>query len=60
MSILNQLGFTEYQIRDRLSFMRFLGFDRHQRISDVKTIWLSQKTLAQARVVERFFQQLDR
>ena len=25
---------TEYQIRDRLSFMRFLGLDLHQRIPD--------------------------
>jgi transposase, IS5 family len=31
---------TEYQIRDRLSFMRFLGLDLHQRIPDAKTIWL--------------------
>ena len=50
---------TEYQIRDRLSFMRFLGLDLHQRIPDAKTIWLFRETLAQAGVVERLFQQFD-
>lgn len=51
---------TEYQIRDRLSFMRFLGLDLHQRIPDAKTIWFFRETLAQAGVVERLFQQFDR
>lgn len=51
---------TEYQIRDRLSFMRFLDLDLHQRIPDAKTIWLFRETLTQARVVERLFQQFDR
>jgi len=50
---------TEYQIRDRLSFMRFLDLDLHQRIPDAKTIWLFRETLAQAGVVERLFQQFD-
>jgi len=39
---------TEYQIRDRLSFMRFLGLALHQRIPDAKTIWLFRETLTQA------------
>lgn len=50
---------TEYQIRDRLSFMRFLGLDLHQRIPDAKTIWLFRETLAQAGVVEKLFKQFD-
>ena len=50
---------TEYQIRDRLSFMRFLGLDLHQRIPDAKTIWLFRETLAQAGVVEPLFAQFD-
>jgi len=49
----------EYQIRDRLSFMRFLGLDLHQRIPDAKTIWLFRETLAQAGVVETLFTQFD-
>ena len=29
---------TEFQIRDRLSFMRFLGPDLHGRVPDARTI----------------------
>jgi IS5 family transposase len=50
---------TEYQIRDRLSFMRFLGLDLHQRIPDAKTIWLFRETVAQAGVVDTLFTQFD-
>ena len=50
---------TEYQIRDRLSFMRFLGLDLHQRIPDAKTIWLFRETVTQAGVVETLFTQFD-
>ena len=50
---------TDYQIRDRLSFMRFLGLDLHQRIPDAKTIWLFRETLAQAGVLEKLFKQFD-
>ncbi len=50
---------TEYQIRDRLSFMRFLGLDLDQRIPDAKTIWLFRETLTQAQVVESLFAQFE-
>ena len=50
---------TEYQIRARLSFMRFLGLDLHQRIPDAKTIWLFRETLTQVGVVEALFTQFD-
>ncbi len=50
---------TEDQIRDRLSFMRFLGLDLHQRIPDAKTIWLFRETLAQAGGVEKLYKQFD-
>ena len=50
---------TEYQIRDRLSFMRFLGLDLHQRIPDAKTIWLFRETLAQGGVIETLFTKFD-
>ena len=49
----------EYQMRDRLSFMRFLGLDLPQRIPDAKTIWLFRETLAQAGVVAMLFTQCD-
>jgi IS5 family transposase len=50
---------TEYQIRDRLSFMRFLGLDLDQRIPDAKTIWLFRETLTHAHVVETLFEQFE-
>jgi IS5 family transposase len=50
---------TEYQVRDRLSFMRFLGLDLDQRIPDAKTIWLFRETLAHAQVVETLFAQFE-
>ena len=36
---------TEYQIIDRLSFMRFLGLSLLDRIPDAKTIWLFRENL---------------
>ena len=35
----------EYQIRDRLSFMRFLGLNLEDRIPDAKTVWLFREQL---------------
>ncbi len=36
---------TEYQINDRMSFMRFLGLGPEDRVTDAKTIWLLRDTL---------------
>lgn len=30
----------EYQIRDRLTFLRFLGLQPEDRVPDAKTVWL--------------------
>lgn len=51
---------TEYQIRDRLSFMRFLGLDMDGRVPDAKTIWLFRERLAQVGAVEKLFARFDR
>ena len=52
----------EYQIRDRLSFMRFLGLHLEDRVPDSKTVWLFREHLKQEGLVEtlfdRFHQQL--
>ena len=52
----------EYQIRDRLSFMRFLELNLEDRIPDAKTVWLFRETLKQAELGEvlfkRFHEQL--
>lgn len=50
---------TEFQIRDRLSFMRFLGLDLHGRVPDARTIWLFRETLTRAQAVEVLFRRFD-
>lgn len=39
---------AEFQIQDRLSFMRFLGLGLGDRVPDAKTIWLFREHLTQA------------
>ncbi len=52
----------EYQIRDRLSFMRFLGLQLEDRVPDAKTLWLFRERLKVLGLVEvlfaRFHEQL--
>jgi transposase, IS5 family len=50
---------TEYQIRDRLSFMRFLGRGLEDRVPDAKTIWLFREQLTRAGAIERLFAHFD-
>ena len=50
---------TEFQIRDRLSFMRFLGLDMHGRIPDAKTIWLFRELLVRAGAIDALFDAFD-
>src|SRR5664279_3055029 len=49
----------EYQIRDRLSFMRFLGLKLEDRVPDAKTVWLFRETLKQQGVGEGLFKRFD-
>lgn len=51
---------TEYQMRDRLSFMRFLGLEMDGTVPDAKTIWLFRERLARAGAVEKLFARFDR
>jgi len=46
---------AEYQINDRVSFMRFLGLSLGDRVPDAKTIWLFRDTLVKANVMEDLF-----
>jgi transposase len=50
---------TEFQIRDRLSFMRFLGIDLHGRVPDARTIWLFRELLTRARAIDVLFTRFD-
>ena len=45
----------EYQIRDRLSFMRFLGLRMEDKVPDAKTVWLFREHLAEHKLTEKLF-----
>src|SRR3954471_14071626 len=49
----------EYQICDRLSFMRFLGLGLADRGPDATTVWLYREKLAQAGLIEALFDAFD-
>jgi IS5 family transposase len=51
---------AEFQIQDRLSFMRFLGLGLGDRVPDAKTIWLFREHLTQARAVDHLFAHFDK
>ena len=51
---------VEYQVRDRLSFMRFLGLGLDDRVPDAKTIWLFREQLGEAKLVKRLFRKFNR
>jgi|WetSurMetagenome_2_1015567.scaffolds.fasta_scaffold179132_1 transposase, IS5 family len=46
---------TEYQILDRLSFMRFLDLKLSDKVPDSKTIWLFRETLTNYGNIESMF-----
>jgi IS5 family transposase len=50
----------EYQIRDRISFMRFLGLNFEDRIPDQKTIWLYRELFIEAKVYRQLFNRFSR
>ena len=52
-------GQTEYQLRDRLSFMRFAGLALHDAVPDAKTIWLYREQLTRAGALARLFARFD-
>jgi IS5 family transposase len=46
----------EYQVRDRLSFTRFLGLGFEDRIPDGTTLWLFREKLARAGLIDKLFE----
>ena len=50
---------AEYQLRDRLSFMRFLGLGLEDAVPDAKTLWLYREALAKACAAEELFDLFD-
>jgi IS5 family transposase len=50
---------TEYLIKDRLSFMRFLGLSLSHGVPDANTIWTFRAALKKANAVEALFDSFD-
>ena len=51
---------AEYQLRDRLSFMRFAGLALHDAVPDAKTIWLFREQLTRSGALATLFDRFDR
>jgi transposase, IS5 family len=51
---------VEYQVRDRLSFSRFLRLAIEDSIPDATTLWLFREKLAKAGMIEKLFDRFDR
>jgi len=50
---------VEYQIMDRISFMRFLGLSLGDRVPDAKTIWLFRERVKEAKLIKKLFRQFE-
>jgi hypothetical protein len=50
---------AEYQVRDRLSFTRFLRLGIEDSIPDATTLWLCREKLAKAGLIEKLFDRFD-
>ena len=50
---------TEYQINDRMSFMRFLGINLCEKVPDAKTIWKFKNDLSETETVDKLFCMFD-
>ena len=46
---------TEFMIRDRLSFMRFLDLGLEDPVPDATTIWLFREALIEAQLIDKLF-----
>lgn len=51
---------TEFQIRDRLTFQKFLGLTLSDQSPDEKTIWLFREDLVKAGKVEALFKRFEK
>ncbi|MGB9430308.1 MAG: IS5 family transposase [Gammaproteobacteria bacterium] len=50
---------TEYQIRDRFSFLRFLGLPPESVVPDAKTVWLFRESLKEAEAIEKLLARFE-
>src|SRR5215471_9865921 len=51
---------VEYQIRDHISLMRFLGLGLKDAVPDATTVWLVREALAKAGLVKTLFERFNR
>lgn len=49
----------EYQVRDRVSFMAFVGLGPGDGVPDEKTVWLFREQLTRAGLVEALFERFE-
>ncbi len=49
----------QYQVSDRLSFMRFLGLELSGNVPDARTVWAFREALKEHRLVEPLFERLN-
>lgn len=50
---------TEFQINDRISFMRFLGLGIADKVPDAKTIWYFRNVLTEKQTAEKLFNRFE-
>jgi IS5 family transposase len=50
---------TEFQIKDRLSFQRFLGLGLDGTVPDATTVWLFRERLVKAKAIDGLFARFD-
>ena len=50
---------VEYQVRDRLSFARFLGLRLEDTVPDATSLWLFREALAKAGLIETLFAKFE-
>jgi len=50
----------EFQLKDRLTFQRFLGLTLADEVPDEKTIWLYREELTRKGVVEKLFKRFEK
>ncbi|MBN9565518.1 MAG: IS5 family transposase [Alphaproteobacteria bacterium] len=50
---------TEFMVKDRLTFMRFVGLGLGDRVPDANTLWIFREALTKANALESLFQSFD-
>ena len=49
----------EYQVNDRLSFMRFVGLGLEDKVPDATTVWLFRQKLVEQKLAEELFEKFE-